>query len=90
MRAEKYAVALIMFGMVIILAGFIALFIESLSAGMKTSGAAVIFIGPIPIAYAWGEAGIPLLIVSLLMLLMIIVIFYLMSRITFRILQSTL
>ncbi|RLE90888.1 MAG: hypothetical protein DRJ55_06375, partial [Thermoprotei archaeon] len=63
MRAEKYAVALIMFGMILILVGFIVLFIESLSAGVQTSGAAVIFIGPIPIAYAWGEAGIPLLIV---------------------------
>jgi len=84
MRAEKCVIVLIIFGMILILAGFIMLFIETLNAGMQTSGAAVIFIGPIPIAYAWGEAGIPLLIVSLLMLMLIIVIFYLMSRTTFR------
>mgnify|MGYP000055858282 CR=1 FL=1 len=88
MRAEKYAVALIMFGMILILAGFIVLFIESLSVGVQTSGAAVIFIGPIPIAYAWGEAGIPLLIVSLLMILLIIIISYLMSRTAFKVLQD--
>jgi len=88
MRAEKCAIVLIIFGMILILVGFIVLFIEALSAGVQTSGAAVIFIGPIPIAYAWGEAGIPLLIVSLLMLMLIIVIFYLMTRTTSRVLQN--
>ena len=52
----------------------------ALGAATASSGAVVIFIGPIPIAVGWGGAWLPLLIASLAILAVMLLVAYMMIR----------
>ena len=79
MYSAKIAVSLITIGFLLILAGFIFLIFEMFIHGdLSSSGSVIIFIGPIPLVFAWGELGFQLVIVALIlitMILMIIILF---------------
>ncbi len=79
MDGSRIAAVLIFLGFALIFTGFIFVVVESfIHGGVKTSGSVIIFIGPIPLAFAWGEYGFQLLLISLIIIFIMVVllIFY--------------
>ncbi len=66
---------LLLTGFLLIMIGFVALFLASLSsAEAKGGGAFVIFIGPFPLAFGFGEYSSILILISVIIAAVMIVI----------------
>ncbi len=77
---ETLGVKLFLAGILISFIGIILLIIASIFSGGESSGAVVIFIGPIPIIGGWGTAWPILVIIGILIAIVMILISYLMIK----------
>lgn len=68
-------------GFAIVFLGMILMFASSLMSGIgDTSGAAIVFIGPIPIGLGYGRLGLQLFVLAIIIAVVAFAMFWLMRR----------
>ncbi|RLE62743.1 MAG: TIGR00304 family protein [Thermoprotei archaeon] len=69
-------------GFILIVAGILLVTIGSILpiTELRTSGAVVVFIGPIPLIFGWGAYSWILILISILIVIVMILIIYLMFK----------
>lgn len=74
----KISTILINLGIILCMLGFFLLIFTSVFSKTESSGAFIIFIGPIPIGGMWGQYG-PIILISLLIISILTIFLWLIS-----------